>query len=127
MTASKSFNVSAGGSTVLYFNGHPDYDSMRVEFDGANSGSTSTDVTYKTDTNNNFNEVKSAGFGSMDYTVKTSTGLDPSTGVHDGNTAMSRIVAVEINEQGATSNAQGTVYLHNSSDPAENADSFANR
>lgn len=127
MTAQKSFDVAAGGSQVLYFRGHPQYDALRVEFDGANSGSTAVDVTYNADTRNNLDDVEADGFGAMDYTVSTATGLDASAGVNDGETGLARTVAVEVNETGGTSGAQGAVYAHNESDPAENADAFASR
>lgn len=126
-TPSKSFDVAAGGSTVLYFHGYPRYDALRVEFDGGSSGSADTDVTYKIDHDGDIDRVKSEGFGSMTAQVGQSTTLDPSAGAHDGETAMGRVVAVEINEQGTTNNAAGTVYLHSASDPAENADAFASR
>lgn len=126
MTAQKSFDVAAGGSQVLYFRGHPQYDALRVEFDGGNSGSTDVDVTYNADTRNNLDDVEADGFGDMGYTVSTATGLDASSGVNDGETGLARTVAVEINETGA-GDAQGTVYAHSESDPAENADAFASR
>jgi hypothetical protein len=124
----KDFDVATGGSTVLYFRGHPQYDALRVEFDGA-SGSTDSDVTVKVDTNDDVNDVESNGFGAMDAEVYAETAVDPSSGVSVGTTALARTVAVEIDETTNTGaqNAAGTVYLHNSSDPAENAQSFANR
>lgn len=125
-TPSKSFDVAASGSTVLYFRGHPQYDAVRVEFDGS-STSADTDVTYKTDPESEVDVVESAGFGSMANTVQSTTALDPSSGATDGTDALARTVAVEINEQGTTGNAAGTVKLHSSSDPAENAANFANK
>lgn len=127
MAPSKSFDVASGGSTVLYFRGHPRYDAFRVDFDSGSSGSAATDVTYKIDSESEINVVESNGFGSMDATVKADTGLDPSAGASSGTEAAGRVVAVEINETGATSNAAGTVYAHNASDPAQNAAAFAQR
>lgn len=126
-TPQKDFDVAAGGSTVLYFRGHPRYDAVRVEFDSSSSGSADTDVTYKTDPESELDVVESDGFGSMANTVKTSTTLDPSSGATDGTDALARTVAVEINEQGGGSNADGTIYLHNASDPAENAANFVQK
>lgn len=123
----KTFDVASGGSTVLYFRGHPSYDAFRVEFDSGNSASTATDVTFKVDSNDEIDEVSDAGFGAMDATVHTTTGADPSAGDHVGTDASSRVVAVEIDETGSTDNAAGTVYAHNASDPAQNAQAFANR
>lgn len=125
MTASKDFDVSSSGSDVLYFRGHPSYDAIRVEFDGA-SGSADTDVTYRV-SENDFENVNGTSFGSVGYQVGSSTALDPSSGAHDGEVSLARTVAIEINEQGGVGNAAGTVYLHNSSEEAQNAHAFANK
>lgn len=127
MTAQKDFDVSSGGSQVLMFRGHPDYDAYRVEFDSNNSGSTATDVTFKVDSDT---IGDAPAFGSFDATMDDDsvTGLDVSTGdPHVGSMAAGRTVAVEINETGNTNGAEGTVYAHNASDPAQNADAFAQR
>lgn len=125
MTASKTFDVASSGSQVLKFNGHPQYDALRVEFDSANSTGTDVDVTFKVDSET-YDDAPA--FGSFDATVKSTTAVDASTGdPHVGNTAMSRTVAVEIDETSGVGGVEGTVYAHNTSDPAQNADSFANR
>lgn len=125
-TPSKSFDVASGGSDTLYFRGHPRYDAVRVEFDSADSGSADTDVTYYVDTNDEVDDVESNGTGAMTQVDSTTT-LDPSSGATDGTERVARVVAVEINEQGGTSNAAGTVKLHSADDPAESAAAFANR
>jgi len=130
MPPSKDFTVADAGTEVVYLNGYPRYDAIRVEFDSANSGSTNTDLTYKVDTNDELGDVESNGFASMDYQVDSTADIDPSTGdPHDGTTALGRTVAVQIVEDDGVSNGgvEGTVYLHSSTDNAETADSFANR
>jgi hypothetical protein len=127
MAPSKTFSVSSNGSSVLYFTGHELYDALRVVPDTASSGSTSTDITVKVDSNNDLQEVKSDGFGSMDATVDTFTGVDFTAQNNNGTTKMARTVAVEIDETSGGGSADGTIELHSKDDPAQNADSFAAR
>jgi len=120
---SKTFSVTGGGSQVLMFNGHSRYDAFRVEFNSGNSDDTSTDVTIKVDSET---YEDAPDFGSFDATVVSETGLDVSGGdPHVGTEASSRTVAVEVST--ASASAEGTVYSHNASDPAQNAAAFANR
>lgn len=127
MTAEKTFDVAASGDTVLYFNGHPDYDALRVDFDSANSTGTDVDVTFKIDADYQ-EDAKEVGYGSLDATVKSVTAVDPSGGdPSEGNTALGRTVAVKIDETSGVGSVAGTVYAHNASDPAQNADAFAQR
>lgn len=130
MAPSKDFSAADAGSDTVYLPGHPRYDAIRIEFDSANSGSTSADVTVKVDHNNDVSEVESNGFGSVDYQVESWTGIDASSGDPTrGTTALGRVVAVQVSDSDGAANgsADGTVYLHDSSDPAENGQAFANR
>lgn len=126
----KSFSAPNAGSDTVYFRAHPRYDAIRVEFDSANSGSTSADVEVKIDSNDEVDEVESNGFGAMDASVYSDTGIDTSSGdPSTGTTAVGRVVAVQVSDNDAAANgtADGTVYLHNASDPAQSAEAFANR
>lgn len=121
-TPSKSFAVTGGGSDEYFFSAHPRYDALRVELDSANTDSTNTDVTVKVDADDDSDNVS---FGSM-TTVYTDTGIDASSSdKNTGTTAVARTVAVQIEPD--TNSAEGTIYLHNSDDPAQNAQAFANR
>jgi len=129
-TPSKTFSAPNAGSDTVYFRAHPRYDAVRVEFDSSASGSTSADVEVKIDSNDEVSEVESNGFGAMDASVYTDTGIDASTGdPTTGTTAVGRVVAVQVSDTdgGANGTADGTVYLHPESDPAQNAEAFANR
>lgn len=117
----KSFSVSGSGETVLHFRGHPRYDAVRVDLESGDTGATSTDVTVKVDSND-----EQVSFGSMDATVVSSTGIDASSNDKSvGTTAVARRVAVKVSP--GSSGAGGTVTLHNSSDPAQNAQAFVDR
>jgi hypothetical protein len=126
-TPSADFDVAGGGSDVMYFSGHPRYDAVRVDFDDGSSSSLNTDVTVKIDDNDDVSDIMAGGFGSMDATVYSASGVDPSSGASAGTDALGRVVAVEIDEQSGTDNAAGSVVLHSASDPAQNAQAFANR
>lgn len=129
-TPSKTFSAPNAGSDTVYFAAHPRYDALRVEFNSADSGSTSADVEVKVDSNDEVDEVQSNGYGSMDAVVYSDVGIDPSSGdPHTGTTAVGRVVAVQVSDTDGANNgsADGTVYLHNADDPAQNAEAFANR
>lgn len=131
MAPSKSFSVSDNGSQVVYLRGYPRYDAVRVDIDSANSSSTSVDLTFKIDSNDEVSEVESNGFSNMDATVHSVTGIDGSAGdPSEGTTAVGRVVAVEVVENDTTTgteNVSGTVSLHQADDPAQSASAFANR
>jgi len=125
-TPQKSFDVTGGGSSAFFFRAHPRYDAVRVEFDSGNTTDTNTDVTVKIDSNDEVSDVQSNGFGSMDATVYTDTGIDASSSdVNTGTDAVGRTVGVQIEPD--TADAAGTIYLHPADDPAQNASAFANR
>jgi len=115
----------------VYFRGHPRYDALRIEFNSANTDSTSADVEVKVDSNDEVSEVESNGFASMDATVFSESGIDASsTDETRGTEAMSRVVAVQISETEGTNtgeSVEATVKLHDASDPAQNGAAFANR
>jgi hypothetical protein len=122
MSGSKSFDVSANGSTVVFLRGHPRNDAVRVDTDGT-SGTTGTDVTIGVHTNDEFDDIS---FGDTTTVESVSgDGFDGSTAA--STTALARTVAVEINETSGGGNAAGTVVLHGEDDPAENGEAFASR
>ena len=124
-TPTKSFDVAAGGSQDLKFRAHPRYDAVRVDFDSSNSASADTDVTVKVDSDD---ELDNVTFASADATVLSDTGNDVSSGDPSiGTEALARTIVVQINEQGTTDGAEGTVSLHPTNDPAQNGAAFANR
>jgi hypothetical protein len=124
----QTFDVAAGGSTTIYYRGYPDYDAIRVDFDSSNSGSTGTDITFNTYSDNDPRDADERGdFGNMD-TVSSSTGQDVTSGDPSyGTGAVSRVVAVEINETGGTSGCAGSVSLHKETDSEQTKEAFLNR
>lgn len=115
---SKTFDLSASGSTVLKFNGHPGYDAFRVDVEGG-SGNANVNVYVSKD-----DELDNVTTGSAAL-VDSTTGVG--SGSSFGSEVSARTVLVEITEGSTSDPIDGTVYGHNASDPAENGAAFANR
>jgi len=115
---SKTFDLSASGSTVLKFRGHPRYDAFRVDVE---NGSGNADVNVYVDTDDELDNVDTG----------SATQVDSADGVASGSSfgteVSARTVLVEITEASTSDPIDGTVYGHNAHDPAENGASFANR
>lgn len=127
--ASKDFSVADGETTTVYLSGYPRYDALRVDFDSDNSDSTDVDVEVKLDPESELDVLENdIGYAGMDHTVLDTDAIDPSSGdPSTGTTAMARGVAVQIIEQDTADggeSAEGTIYLHSSSDSAQNAEAF---
>ena len=116
----KSYALADGGTTVLKFRGHPNYDAFRVE----NESGSSVDVNFYVSKNDELDQVSTGDSDTVQ--LDSTTGL--ATGSNYGTEVSARTVLVEVSDNTAgDGDPAGTVYGHNAHDQAENATSFVNR
>jgi len=123
----KSVTVADGDTEVVYFeNGYPRCGSMRADVTSTNGNTVNFDFGVSTDDD----VTDSTTFSDFEvvHQAAVEQGTDSYTGA--GTTAMGRSVAVQVENvatgtDGVADDAEVTVELHNSSDPAENDHGFA--
>lgn len=124
-----SVDVAQNGSETYYLDGHPRYDAVRLEVDSSSTGSADSTIEFRTYDKDDVRAAKDNGdFSSMD-TVDTYSNVDASSGDPKYSTqGLGRVVAVQVTENANTaSGITGTLVMHNSDDPNQNAHAFANR
>lgn len=122
-------SVAQNGTETYYLPGHPLYDAVRLDVDSSATGSADSTIEFRTYDNDDVRAAKDNGdFSSMDE-VDTFSNVDASSGDPSyGTDALGGVVAVQISENANTADGiDGTLVLHNSSDPIQNAHAFLNR
>lgn len=122
-------DVSSNGQETYYVPGHPHYDAVRLNVDGSNSSADDVDITFRTYESDDVRSAQSNGDYSSMSTVHSDTAVDVSSGGNWGTSALSRVVAVRVNDTTGTGSdgVSGTIEFHEPHDPNQNADAFLNR
>lgn len=120
--------VSSNGQDTFYFRGHPRYDAVRIDFNSGNSSGTDVDVDIRVRDDDDPRDANSnTDYGNMTE-VDSWDAIDPSSGDPTrGTTAMARTMAVRVDETSSGGSVEFDIVRHRSDDPAQNAQSFANR